>query len=145
MGKYIKKLNPKKPGVKPREFDQAQFEKLCGLCATEKEIAGWFGCSIPTVWAWCLRTYGKNFKEIYEENSAGGKISLRRKQLELALNGSIPLLIWLGKQLLGQKEVVHTEAKVEIQDVDEAKLKEMPKDELIKTFFDELNAIKRQH
>jgi hypothetical protein len=31
-------------------------------------------------------------------------MSLRRKQLEVALGGNIVMLIWLGKQMLGQIE-----------------------------------------
>jgi hypothetical protein len=30
--------------------------------------------------------------------------SLRRKQLQVAMSGSVPMLIWLGKQLLGQTD-----------------------------------------
>jgi hypothetical protein len=32
------------------------------------------------------------------------KMSLRRAQLQLALNGNPTMLIWLGKQLLGQQD-----------------------------------------
>ena len=32
------------------------------------------------------------------------KISLRTKQVEMALDGNVTMLIWLGKQMLGQKE-----------------------------------------
>ena len=31
-------------------------------------------------------------------------MSLRRKQKEVAMNGSVPMLIWLGKQHLGQRD-----------------------------------------
>ncbi len=31
------------------------------------------------------------------------KIALRRKQIDLAMAGNVTMLIWLGKQLLGQK------------------------------------------
>lgn len=32
------------------------------------------------------------------------KMSLKRKQYDVAMDGSVPLLIWLGKQYLGQKD-----------------------------------------
>jgi hypothetical protein len=53
-------------------------------------------------------------QEIYEEGRDNIKVSLRRKQIELALDGSIPLLIFLGKNLLGQSDKVEekTEGKV---------------------------------
>jgi hypothetical protein len=34
------------------------------------------------------------------------KLCLRRKQLRVALRGNVPMLIWLGKQQLGQSEQV---------------------------------------
>ena len=86
------------------EIDYEEFEKLCGLQCTLVEIAGWFLCSEDTIEARCKDHYGKTFAEIYKEKSAGGKISLRRHQFAAAEKGNTGLLIWLGKQYLGQKE-----------------------------------------
>ena len=33
-----------------------------------------------------------------------GKIELRKKQWEIAMDGNVKMLIWLGKQYLGQSE-----------------------------------------
>ena len=32
------------------------------------------------------------------------KVSIKRKQFELAMQGNVQMLIWLGKQHLGQKD-----------------------------------------
>ena len=47
-------------------------------------------------------------KRVWEEGQAVGKISLRRKQMRLA-GHSAPMAIFLGKQLLLQKDVVVNE------------------------------------
>lgn len=43
-------------------------------------------------------------KEMWEDAREGGKRSLRRTQFKAALEGNPQLLIWLGKQYLGQSD-----------------------------------------
>lgn len=92
---------------RPRiEISKDDFEKLCGICCTLTDIAGFFNCSEDTIENWCKREYGDTFSEVYKKKSSVGKVSLRRKQYEVAMKGDRSMLIWLGKQMLGQKEVV---------------------------------------
>ena len=97
-----------------KEIDKEQFEKLCGIQCTLEEIAGWFHVSADTIERWCLRTYedeeGKamGFADAYKVFSVGGKISLRRYQFEQAKK-SYAMAIWLGKQWLGQRDVVEAQ------------------------------------
>lgn len=89
------------------ELPQDQFESLCKLIPTLPEAAGFFKVSEDTIERWCVRTYGVNFAEVLKRFSAETRVSLRRKQLSKALeDGDRTLLIWLGKQLLGQKEKI---------------------------------------
>ena len=60
--------------------------------------------SEDTVERWCVRTYELGFAECSKKFSAGGKTSLRRHQFELAKKGNATMLIWLGKQYLGQTD-----------------------------------------
>ena len=39
-----------------------------------------------------------------KEMTLDEKINLRKKQVEMALNGDVRMLIWLGKQYLGQTD-----------------------------------------
>lgn len=99
-----------------KEIDAKQFEKLCGLQCTKLEICGWFDTTDKTLESWCKRTYGKGFSETFEEKRAAGKISLRRAQYELALKGNATMLIWLGRNYLGQSEDVTVKANVALDD-----------------------------
>lgn len=99
-----------------KEIDAKQFEKLCGLQCTKLEICGWFDITDKTLESWCKRTYGKGFSETFEEKRAAGKISLRRAQYELALKGNATMLIWLGRNYLGQSEDVTVKANVALED-----------------------------
>lgn len=96
--------------ARPRkEIDSEQFEKLCALQCTLKEIAGWFGCSEDTIERWCQREYQDengqpmSFAEAYKNFSVDGKISLRRFQFKQAEKNP-SMAIWLGKQWLGQRD-----------------------------------------
>ena len=80
-----------------------QFEKLCFMQATEAEICDFFGVTDKTLTRWCRDTYGKSFSEIFTQKRAGGKISLRRKQWQLA-EKSPAMAIFLGKNYLGQSD-----------------------------------------
>jgi len=90
---------------RPRiEIDWKEFDKLCGMQCTLVEIAGWFDCSEDTIERRVKEEYGITFAEHYRKRSSKGKISLRRRQLEVAMSGNPTMLIWLGKQMLNQKD-----------------------------------------
>lgn len=92
--------------ARPRkEIDQEQFEKLCELQCTKLEICSWFDTTDKTIESWCKRTYGAGFSEIFKQKRGKGKIALRRAQFQLAEKGNATMLIWLGRNYLGQKDV----------------------------------------
>ena len=110
----------KKVGRKTIELDRDQFESLCGMLCTEEEIAGFFKVSVDTVERWCKREYGKKFCEVSKIYAEAGKVSLRRAQLAAAMAGSVPMMIFLGKNYLGQSD--KKEQKVEVKDEQRTKL-----------------------
>lgn len=108
--------------ARPRiEIDEEQFKGLCSLQCTLSEIASFFKCSEDTIERWCKRELHMSFADAYKRYSVGGRISLRRWQFRSAENGNTSMLIWLGKQYLGQKE--HQEISID-RSVDET-IKEM--------------------
>jgi hypothetical protein len=84
-----------------------EFDKLCAMQATQEEIASWFRCSVDTIERAIKREWRVGFAEYYAQKATPGKISLRRKQWDMALKGDRTMLIWLGKQHLKQSEKVH--------------------------------------
>lgn len=104
-------------GGRPRkEIDKKIFENLCGIQCTQEEICAFLEVSDKTLTAWCKCTYGKSFSEVFSEKRGLGKISLRRAQYEKALEGNPTMLIWLGRQYLGQ--VDKPEDSVDTEDTD---------------------------
>jgi hypothetical protein len=70
--------------------------KLAEIGCTDREIAEWFQIKEDT-----LRY---NFADYLTKGRAGMKRRLRAVQLKTALEGNATLLIWLGKQYLGQSD-----------------------------------------
>lgn len=70
--------------------------KLASIGCKDIEIADWFGVDNNT-----LRY---NFSAELVKGREHLKQSLRRAQLEVALKGNAVMLIWLGKQYLGQTD-----------------------------------------
>ena len=110
---------PNKGGRPRKEIDQNTFEGLCEIQCTLQEIAGVLRVSEDTVERWCERTYELGFADAYKKFSATGKTSLRRQQFELARKGNAAMLIWLGKQYLGQTDKPNPDESDEEVNVDE--------------------------
>lgn len=70
--------------------------KLASIGCKDIEISDWFGIDNNT-----LRY---NFSAELTKGREHLKQSLRRAQLEVALKGNAVMLIWLGKQYLGQTD-----------------------------------------
>lgn len=77
-------------------IDEATLEKLASICCTMNEMAAFFDCSVDTL--------ENRFSDIIKKGREKGKISIRREQYTQAMKGNITMLIWLGKQLLGQHD-----------------------------------------
>lgn len=88
------------PAGRPKkEIDYATVEKLANIQCTQEEIASFLGISSRTL----LRD--EKFKELFAKGRENGKASLRRIQWKHA-EKSASMAIWLGKQYLGQKDVI---------------------------------------
>ncbi len=93
-------------GRRPIKIDLIELEKLCSLQCTDQELAAFFGVSVRTIEN---RRKQPKFAQAMGRGKAKGRISLRRLQMRIAEGGSPSMSIWLGKQCLGQTEVVTNE------------------------------------
>ena len=93
-------------GRKLIPIEWEQVEQMCFIQCTGEEMAGVLGIDYQTLERAIKREYKCNFKDYYKQKSAGGKMSLRRRQYNSALDGNATMLIWLGKQWLGQSDTV---------------------------------------
>lgn len=119
--------------ARPRtQFDLELIERLCAKMATYDDLAHASGCSTRSI----IRAYQTRpaFQEAVDRGWATARQSLRQKQLEIALSGNAAMLIWLGKQYLGQKDKQEignkTEANITLQRAME-ELRGIPRGQLL--------------
>ena len=76
---------------------------LLGGC-TGTEIAPHFGICDDTLYIRCEKEKGVTWSAYLRQKRSKGDSNLRMKQYQVAMSGDRSLLIWLGKQRLGQRE-----------------------------------------
>lgn len=120
----MSKTKGSKTGKFGNGVDKGEFEALCSVMCTEREICAYFNVSHDTINRWCHQEYGCTFTEAFEQKCMYGKVSLRRLQYQSAENGNVPMQIFLGKQWLGQSDIVEqtTTSRIEV-------INDVPKDD----------------
>ena len=87
-------------------IDWEQVDSMCLIQCTGEEMAGVLSVDYDTLASACKREKGMLFSEYIEQKRAGGKRSLRREQYTTAIDGSVTMQIWLGKNWLGQTDKI---------------------------------------
>ena len=96
----------RKPKKKIELTEEQKIEKFASYGLTNKEIAEALGYSENTL--------QRNFDIFLTKGRANLKMKLKRKQVAVALQGNVVMLIWLGKQYLGQAEKTEESGDYEI-------------------------------
>lgn len=87
-------------GRPKKEIDYQAVEKLASIQCTQDEIANFLDLSVRTL------QRDEEFCRLYKKGMDNGKMSLRRTQFKIAEKGNASMAIFLGKQYLGQKDVI---------------------------------------
>ena len=84
--------------ARPKKYniDTKQLQKLAKLGCTNKEMADFFGCSADLL--------EKSYSEYLTKGRAEQKMRLRQLQWKSAEKGNVSMLIFLGKNILGQQD-----------------------------------------
>ena len=100
-------------GLRKRVVNPDDVYKLAALGCNNDEICKWFDVNKDTL----QYTFGT----IIDKGREDLKMRLRRAQIKLALEGNPTMLIWLGKQMLGQTDQpINTEANAPLPWSDDA-------------------------
>ena len=85
--------------ARPKKYniDGEQARKLANYGCTNVEIANFYGCSADLI--------EKSYSDFLTKGRAEMKLRLRQLQWKSAEKGNAVMLIWLGKQLLGQSDI----------------------------------------
>ena len=101
------------------ELSGEQVRKLAALHCSVDEIADILGCGRDTIY--------RHHKEELDKGRAEGRMRLRTMQFKSAQHGSAAMLIWLGKQILNQKD----QQEIAVVDEEEKRLSEEDVDAML--------------
>ena len=111
MDKKPKKTSKAVGRPKKYNIDKEELFKLAKYNLTNIEIADIYGCDEAL-----LR---KNYSEFLTKGRAELKKRLRQTQYEVAVDDkNVTMLIWLGKQILGQTEKAEVQMNRPIEEVE---------------------------
>ena len=90
------KKPPKIKGTNKYEFDEEKIELLASKFWSMSEIAAFYDVDEGTI--------RRRFPNLCTKGREKGKARLRDMQLAAAQKGNVTMLIWLGKNYLGQRD-----------------------------------------
>ena len=102
-----------------KQIDYEVVRKLASIQCTQEEIANFLELSVRTL------QRDEEFCRIYKKEQDNGKMSLRRIQYDIAKKGNASMAIFLGKQYLGQRDVIteqHITPTIDVNIVDNSNL-----------------------
>ena len=108
-----------------KEIDWKTLDAILQYGAIKKDASSILGVSDDTLERRIQEEHECTFAEYREQKRAPLRVKLGQKQFEVAMNGNVTMLIWLGKQWLGQtdkQEIEQTnDVKISI-DIDDLKM-----------------------
>ena len=93
-------------------IDEKQVETAASIGCTQEEISYIVGCSVRTL------QMRRDLREAYDRGMARMRTSLRRMQWKKASEGNVTMMIWLGKQVLGQKDRLEETLRSEVVEIE---------------------------
>ncbi len=98
--------NMGRPPTESAKIDKDELEKLMKLNLSEQEVSDWFDVQPKTLIRFVNKEFGCTFVQLRAKGFVRTKAAIKRAQIENALKGNTVLLIWLGKQYLGQSDKI---------------------------------------
>jgi len=99
-----KKKNGSGTGRHLIDVDWDEVSELCKIQCTQEEIAAVTNITVDTLDTASKRENDCSFSEFYQQKRLGGHASIRRQQFARIDEKSDTMLIWAGKNYLGQKD-----------------------------------------
>lgn len=105
-----------RPKKKLEEMKFDGWDQLNSLIVFGSEVfcAEKLGLNIDTLAARIKEKYGCSFSEYKNKRREPLKINLLKKQYDVAMSGNVSMLIWLGKQYLGQSDKIESQETYEL-------------------------------
>ena len=96
-------MSEKKAGRKQIAIDWAVVDNYLAGGSSGAQIAGALGINKHTLYRRCEKEHNSDFANYANKKRQKGNALLNYKQFQVAMEGNVSMLIWLGKQRLGQQ------------------------------------------
>jgi hypothetical protein len=100
----MKEKQPKKVGRPKAILNWKKIAEYIQAGCSTVEISAKFGVDVTTLHDRCVEDNGKNYSLFSQENKSKGDVLLRKIQFDKAIKGDNTMIIWLGKNRLGQRD-----------------------------------------
>lgn len=97
---------PAKDGRPRAHIDKQTFDNLLAIGCQLRECAEVLGVSEDIIESWCKHEQQLSFLDYRRQKASKGHANVRRKQYEVAMDGNVSMLIWLGKNWLKQSDKI---------------------------------------
>lgn len=85
-------------------IDWKAVNRLLQAGCSAVQIASRIGITADTLYNRCKTDHKQDFSAYSQQKKEHGETLLHEQQFALAMKGNLGMLVWLGKQRLGQKE-----------------------------------------
>lgn len=97
-------MTTEKGGAPLKVIDWPKVDNMCQIQCTGEEIASVLDIDYDTLNAACKRENNIGISDYIAQKAPAGRASLRRRQYKAAMDGNATMLVWLGKNQLGQTD-----------------------------------------
>lgn len=113
----MSKKNTGKTGRPPaaqNKIDEKVLKDLLKFYPSKQEAADWFDVSPSSLERFINKAFGCSFDDFRDKSFVKTKIAIKRKQIQKALTGDNVMLVWCGKQYLGQMDKMDQKQETKI-------------------------------
>lgn len=116
-----------RPPTAKEAIDKEELEKLMRLYPSEQDCADWFNVSTKSIQRYVHDNYGMSFVQFRDKSFVRTRVAIKRAQIDKALKGDNTMLIWCGKQHLGQRDYQNLEhsGKIDTSSADKEELEKL--------------------
>ena len=97
------------------DFDWSKLDAILQYGAKLTDAADIMNVHPDTVSKKIKTKYKMSFPEYREKKMSVTRVKLYQKQIDVAMAGNVSMLIWLGKNILGQSDKVESELAQKIE------------------------------
>ena len=111
------KASARKAGRPKAKINWTLVDRLLVAGASGTSIAARLGIHPNTLYETCKEVHNCDFSDYSQKKRQVGDDMILSKQFDTAMEGNVPMLIFLGKARLGQQETHAHEVKMQVEDL----------------------------